>query len=147
MVLIKLLLLITINNIKSYLQRCSHSLIFPQNFVPQVSLDLNVADFGNCQNLRVIDNNKKYLVAHTSFIFFPQNFVPHVSLDLNVADFGNCQNLRVIDDKVINLTNHTKGKITVQWIVGKCKFLATLIMYALWFYMYDLHVSQFIQSK
>ena len=53
------------------------------------------------------------------YFFSPQNFVPHVSLDLNVADFGNCQNLRVIDDKVINLTNHTKGKITVQWIVGK----------------------------
>ncbi|KAL5005595.1 hypothetical protein ScPMuIL_016753 [Solemya velum] len=44
------------------------------------------------------------------------NFVPHVSLDTNVADFGNCQNLRIIEDKVINLTNHTRGKVTVQWI-------------------------------
>ena len=27
-----------------------------QNFVPHVSLDVNNADFGNCQNLRVIEN-------------------------------------------------------------------------------------------
>ncbi|XP_053386703.1 cilia- and flagella-associated protein 65-like isoform X2 [Mercenaria mercenaria] len=46
------------------------------------------------------------------------NFVPHVSLDVNVVDFGNCQNLRVIEDKILNLTNHTKGKVTVQWIGG-----------------------------
>ncbi|XP_060587307.1 cilia- and flagella-associated protein 65-like isoform X2 [Ruditapes philippinarum] len=46
------------------------------------------------------------------------NFVPHVSLDVNVLDFGNCQNLRVIEDKILNLTNHTKGKVTVQWIGG-----------------------------
>ena len=54
----------------------------------------------------------------THCLFFFQNFVPHVSLDVNVADFGNCQNLRVIEDKILNLTNHTKGKITVQWVVG-----------------------------
>jgi len=48
-----------------------------------------------------------------------QNFVPHVSTDINVADFGNCQNLRVIEDRIVNLTNHTKGKITVQWGTGK----------------------------
>ena len=27
-----------------------------QNFVPHVSLDVNNADFGNCQNLKVIEN-------------------------------------------------------------------------------------------
>lgn len=49
------------------------------------------------------------------------NFVPHVSFDVSVVDFGNCQNLRVIEDKIINLTNHTKGKVTVQWIGGADK--------------------------
>ncbi|XP_071101269.1 cilia- and flagella-associated protein 65-like isoform X1 [Haliotis cracherodii] len=44
------------------------------------------------------------------------NFVPHVSTDVNLADFGNCQNLRVIEDKTVNVTNHTKGKVTVQWM-------------------------------
>ncbi|KAK3591649.1 hypothetical protein CHS0354_040559 [Potamilus streckersoni] len=47
------------------------------------------------------------------------NFVPHVSLDISVIDFGNCQNLRVIENKLFNLTNHTKGKITVQWITDE----------------------------
>ena len=63
-------------------------------------------------------------MANITCLFLPlfQNFVPHVSLDVNVADFGNCQNLRVIEDKVINLTNHTKGKITVQWVVGMYLF-------------------------
>ncbi|XP_052236731.1 cilia- and flagella-associated protein 65-like [Dreissena polymorpha] len=46
------------------------------------------------------------------------NFVPHVSTDVNVVDFGNCQNLRVIEDRNVTLTNHTKGKITVQWMGG-----------------------------
>lgn len=54
---------------------------------------------------------------HSDFI----NFVPHVSFDVNTVDFGNCQNLRVIEDRIINLTNHTKGKITVQWIGGEDK--------------------------
>ncbi|KAL4217273.1 hypothetical protein ACF0H5_023724 [Mactra antiquata] len=49
------------------------------------------------------------------------NFVPHVSFDVNVVDFGNCQNLRAIEDKLLNLTNHTKGKITIQWIGGPDK--------------------------
>ncbi|XP_041374433.1 cilia- and flagella-associated protein 65-like [Gigantopelta aegis] len=42
--------------------------------------------------------------------------VPHVSTDINMADFGNCQSLKFIEDKTVNLTNHTKGKITVQWM-------------------------------
>ncbi|XP_052080289.1 cilia- and flagella-associated protein 65-like [Mytilus californianus] len=46
------------------------------------------------------------------------NFVPHVSLETNNIDFGNCQNIRTIENKVINITNHTKGKITVQWMGG-----------------------------
>ncbi|XP_052814504.1 cilia- and flagella-associated protein 65-like isoform X2 [Mya arenaria] len=49
------------------------------------------------------------------------NFVPHVSTDIHVVDFGNCQNLRVIEDRVINVTNHTKGKITIQWGAGSEK--------------------------
>lgn len=52
------------------------------------------------------------------------NFVPHVSFDINVVDFGNCQNLRVIEDKILNLTNHTKGKITVQWVGGPEKMFS-----------------------
>ncbi|KAJ8320586.1 hypothetical protein KUTeg_002173 [Tegillarca granosa] len=54
------------------------------------------------------------------------NFVPHVSLDVNIADFGNCQNLRVIEDKIVNITNHTKGKITVQWIEGADKTFSVM---------------------
>ncbi|XP_064598008.1 LOW QUALITY PROTEIN: cilia- and flagella-associated protein 65-like [Liolophura sinensis] len=42
--------------------------------------------------------------------------IPHVSLDTDKADFGNCQNLRIIEDKTINITNHTRGKITISWI-------------------------------
>ncbi|XP_050388962.1 cilia- and flagella-associated protein 65 [Patella vulgata] len=42
--------------------------------------------------------------------------VPHVSCDINVADFGNCQSLRTVEDKTVNITNHTRGKVTVQWI-------------------------------
>ncbi|XP_078326129.1 cilia- and flagella-associated protein 65-like isoform X1 [Crassostrea virginica] len=46
------------------------------------------------------------------------NSVPHVSIDTNLADFGNCSNLRVIEDKIINITNHTYGKVTIQWNCG-----------------------------
>ena len=38
-----------------------------QNFVPHVSLDVNNADFGNCQNLRVIENKVRKLSEFESF--------------------------------------------------------------------------------
>lgn len=41
--------------------------------------------------------------------------VPHVSADVNFADFGKCQNLRSIEEKTVNITNHTRGKVIVQW--------------------------------
>ena len=59
-----------------------------------------------------------YVLCYSCFFVFLQNYVPHVSTDINIVDFGKCQNLRVVEDQVLNLTNHTKGKITVQWIGG-----------------------------
>ncbi|KAK7113832.1 cilia- and flagella-associated protein 65-like isoform X2 [Littorina saxatilis] len=41
--------------------------------------------------------------------------VPHVSADIHVADFGNCSSMRGIEEKTINITNHTRGKVLVQW--------------------------------
>ena len=38
-----------------------------QNFVPHVSLDVNNADFGNCQNLRVIENKVRKLSKFESY--------------------------------------------------------------------------------
>ncbi|KAK7484650.1 hypothetical protein BaRGS_00024058, partial [Batillaria attramentaria] len=43
------------------------------------------------------------------------NMVPHVSADIHSAEFGNCQNLRAIEEKTVNITNHTRGKVIVQW--------------------------------
>jgi len=67
-------------------------------------------------------NLKRHLIFASCVILvfssFLQNYVPHVSTDINIVDFGKCQNLRVVEDQVLNLTNHTKGKITVQWIGG-----------------------------
>ncbi|OWF45565.1 hypothetical protein KP79_PYT24425 [Mizuhopecten yessoensis] len=45
-------------------------------------------------------------------------FVPHISMDINNADFGRCQNIRLVEDRILNMTNHTCGKVTVQWIGG-----------------------------
>ncbi|XP_064646085.1 cilia- and flagella-associated protein 65-like isoform X2 [Lineus longissimus] len=42
--------------------------------------------------------------------------VPHVSTDIHHADFGNQQNLRLIEQQTINVTNHTKGKVTLVWM-------------------------------
>ncbi|CAH1790082.1 unnamed protein product [Owenia fusiformis] len=42
--------------------------------------------------------------------------VPHVSLDVHEADFGQCTSMRLVEPKTLNVTNHTKGKITVVWM-------------------------------
>ncbi|RUS91152.1 hypothetical protein EGW08_001065, partial [Elysia chlorotica] len=43
------------------------------------------------------------------------NVAPHVSLDINVVDFGNCHRLNMPEERTVNITNHTRGKVTVQW--------------------------------
>lgn len=43
------------------------------------------------------------------------SYVPHVSADINVVDFGNCQKIQSTEEKTINITNHTRGKVLVQW--------------------------------
>lgn len=43
------------------------------------------------------------------------NIVPHVSLDINVIDFGNCHQLNMPQEQTVNITNHTRGKVAVQW--------------------------------
>ncbi|XP_013412505.1 cilia- and flagella-associated protein 65-like [Lingula anatina] len=45
--------------------------------------------------------------------------VPHASTDMHIADFGNITNWRVTEQKSFNITNHTKGKVTVQWMGGE----------------------------
>ena len=42
--------------------------------------------------------------------------LPHVSTDIHQADFGCCTDLRNAETKVVNVTNHTKGKVTVVWM-------------------------------
>ncbi|CAG5126792.1 unnamed protein product, partial [Candidula unifasciata] len=44
------------------------------------------------------------------------NILPHASLDVNILDFGNVQNLSFPVERTVNITNHTKGKVTVQWM-------------------------------
>ncbi|XP_025115261.1 cilia- and flagella-associated protein 65-like isoform X2 [Pomacea canaliculata] len=41
--------------------------------------------------------------------------VPHVSADISYVNFGKCQNIRAMEEKTINITNHTHGKVLVQW--------------------------------
>lgn len=41
---------------------------------------------------------------------------PHVSLDSVYADFGRCTDMKNIEPRCVVLTNHTKGKIAVQWM-------------------------------
>ncbi|XP_059144553.1 cilia- and flagella-associated protein 65-like [Physella acuta] len=48
---------------------------------------------------------------HSQFI----TTVPHVSLDTPSLDFGNCPNLKATLEKTVTITNHTRGKVTVQW--------------------------------
>ncbi|XP_069108657.1 cilia- and flagella-associated protein 65-like isoform X1 [Argopecten irradians] len=57
-------------------------------------------------------------------------FVPHISMDVNNIDFGKCQNIRLVEDKLLNITNHTHGKVTVQWIGGSDKtfYVTPLVM-------------------
>ncbi|XP_013095381.2 cilia- and flagella-associated protein 65-like isoform X1 [Biomphalaria glabrata] len=43
------------------------------------------------------------------------NVIPHVSLDVCILDFGVCQNIQALAEKTVNITNHTRGKVTVQW--------------------------------
>ncbi|XP_077997157.1 cilia- and flagella-associated protein 65-like [Glandiceps talaboti] len=43
---------------------------------------------------------------------------PHVTLDTNSIDFGQCMNLRLIEPQTVNVTNHTKGKITINWMTS-----------------------------
>jgi hypothetical protein len=40
----------------------------------------------------------------------------HVGMDSNQVDFGRCINLKHIESKTVNVTNHTKGKMTVTWM-------------------------------
>ncbi|XP_041477861.1 LOW QUALITY PROTEIN: cilia- and flagella-associated protein 65-like [Lytechinus variegatus] len=40
----------------------------------------------------------------------------HVTIDTTHVDFGNVQDLRRPLQKTLNVTNHTKGKITVTWM-------------------------------
>jgi len=42
--------------------------------------------------------------------------LPHVTTDVDVLEFGNIQDLNMPVDKTINVTNHTRGKVTVQWM-------------------------------
>ncbi|BFZ22011.1 hypothetical protein BsWGS_25049 [Bradybaena similaris] len=44
------------------------------------------------------------------------NILPHVSLDVHVLDFGNVQNLNFPMERTVKITNHTKGKVTAQWM-------------------------------
>ncbi|XP_071792552.1 cilia- and flagella-associated protein 65-like [Asterias amurensis] len=43
----------------------------------------------------------------------------HVSIDTIEVDFGCCVNLKHIETKTVNVTNHTKGKITVTWMTNE----------------------------
>ncbi|XP_038048739.1 cilia- and flagella-associated protein 65-like [Patiria miniata] len=40
----------------------------------------------------------------------------HVGMDTIQVDFGQCLNLSHIESKTLNVTNHTKGKMTVTWM-------------------------------
>ncbi|XP_022101804.1 cilia- and flagella-associated protein 65-like isoform X2 [Acanthaster planci] len=40
----------------------------------------------------------------------------HVGVDSVQVDFGQCLNLGHIESKTVNVTNHTKGKMTVTWM-------------------------------
>ncbi|ELU10422.1 hypothetical protein CAPTEDRAFT_209666 [Capitella teleta] len=42
--------------------------------------------------------------------------IPQVSLDTHLANFGRCADLNNVEQQFINVTNHTKGKITVVWM-------------------------------
>lgn len=41
---------------------------------------------------------------------------PHVSMDMHIADFGQVKSWNTVQQMTLNITNHTKGKITVQWM-------------------------------
>ncbi len=44
-----------------------------------------------------------------------------MSMDIDLADFGQCSDMRLINRQTVNITNHTNGKITVNWMGGmKC---------------------------
>eukprot|EP00118_Oscarella_pearsei_P004948 m.21985 g.21985 ORF g.21985 m.21985 type:complete len:1729 (+) comp28260_c0_seq1:44-5230(+) len=45
-----------------------------------------------------------------------RGFEPHISLEVDCFDFGACVANKTILVKTVNLTNHTKGKITCQWL-------------------------------
>ncbi|KAK3742184.1 hypothetical protein QZH41_012071, partial [Actinostola sp. cb2023] len=42
--------------------------------------------------------------------------VPHVSLDIQHLSFGRVPDSMGLEQKTVNITNHTKGKITCQWM-------------------------------
>ncbi|PIK59519.1 putative coiled-coil domain-containing protein [Apostichopus japonicus] len=50
------------------------------------------------------------------FSVFPPELPLHVSMDVEEVDFGCCVNLQHVEQRTINVTNHTKGKITVVWM-------------------------------
>ena len=47
------------------------------------------------------------------------HYPPHVSTDIYQADFGQCMDMRNIEQRTVNITNHTKGKVTVYWMGGE----------------------------
>ncbi|ESO88046.1 hypothetical protein LOTGIDRAFT_219687 [Lottia gigantea] len=81
----------------------------------------------NEKNVINVSNTNKMTEPRPMDVYFNDGFhsdlvtTPHVSCDINVADFGNCQSLRTVEDKVVNLINHTRGKVTVQWITDTNK--------------------------
>ncbi|XP_028409059.1 cilia- and flagella-associated protein 65-like [Dendronephthya gigantea] len=41
---------------------------------------------------------------------------PHISVDHSQINFGKCPNIPCLEQKTINITNHTKGKVTCNWL-------------------------------
>ena len=39
-----------------------------------------------------------------------------MSIDVCQVDFGRCDSQGFIEQKTLNITNHTKGKITIVWM-------------------------------
>ena len=93
------------------------------------------SEFFNCEERIIISllmtllARKVLLVRLYVYLFLVlQNITPHVSSDVNVLDFGNIQDLKLSTDRTVNITNHTRGKVTVQWMGSKCKFVICIVI-------------------
>ncbi|CAB4001244.1 Hypothetical predicted protein, partial [Paramuricea clavata] len=84
---------------------------------------LNVDENGIYSNPLITDLEKSEEDLSCEEQFFDDTSIgeaaivqPHISVDHSQLNFGKCTNIPCVEQKTVNITNHTKGKVTCNWL-------------------------------